>query len=358
MTNGPSMRGRVTACRGLPRVGGVVHWGMSIYPPPPVTGLSMDALLVACQRDGLDVTPDKIQRWSQHGLLDRWFRRGGGRGRGTAVLWPCDTVERVAIIAPIMRTGRNVTVEAALALLRRGFTVRGQVLRQVLVWSVRRLDSWFILRGYPHDTPHIAGRKRWVVQGLRRHMGRVLGRRMGPIPDALADALATMVVAFNDSATPTAACPRDADTLYSLARGLAPDALRRALNAVPDGPDGDAMIEHAWSMTASIAPMLDALLAQFIPAFADILGLNTPPHSTHAAASSGLLDDSSVVALRLFITLGIIAATTDTDALAATTDTDALAATTATLHAAYASLGGRVSDTLQPLMTWAIEGNS
>jgi len=352
------MRGRVTACRGLPSVGGVVHWGISTYPPTPVTGLSMAALLDACRRRGHDVTPDKIRRWSQRGLLDVWFRRGGGRGRGTAVVWPRDTVERVAIIAPIMRTGRNVTVEAALALLRGGYTVRGQVLRYVLAWSVGCLDSWFIVRGYPHDTPDIAGRKRWVVQGLRRHIGRVLGRRMGPIPDALADALATMVVAFNDSATPTAARPRGADPLYSLARGLSPEALRRVLNAVPDGSGGDAMIEHAWSMTAPIVPMLEALLTQFIPAFADILGLNTPPHSTHAAVSSGLLDDSSVVALRLFITLGIIAATTDTDALAATTDTDALAATTAILHAAYAGLGGRVSDTLQPLMTWAIEGNS
>jgi len=261
-------------------------------------GLTTETVLHACAARGMTVSTSQLSRWASAGYIAQPRRIGLGRGRGTRELWQADIVERVSIIAPLMRPGKNVSHAVAWALLRRGYDVAPSLLRDVLGWYVERLETMLTLRGYPADADDTTRRK-YVRSALRR--------RLPTSEDAGIELVVSVYVSFNDTSYSTTS---SATSLASSAiRFIGPASLKQALESVTD----DSVISSVWGQSAVCRAFIPTDVAPMV-GWALVDGLNLA--SVGASASTDTLTDDGLTAVRLYVTLALIAVHHYGDAMA------------------------------------------
>jgi len=263
-------------------------------------GLTTQDVIRACAARDIAVSRPQLSRWAAAGYVAQPRRKGLGRGRGTVELWQADIVERIAVIVPLMRTGKNVSYAVAWALLRREFDIAPSLLRDILTWYVGRLETMLTLRGYPANAGDTT-RRTYVKSALRR--------RWPAMEDAWVESIVSAFVSFNDASSDGTNSTNS--LVASAIRFIGPASLKRALESVAD----DAVIRSTWEQSALCRALLPSNIAPMVGrALVDGLSLA----SVGASASTDGLTDDGLTAVRLYVTLALVALHHYGDAMATT----------------------------------------
>ena len=94
----------------------------------PATEVTREALIAELRRVGARVTPAKLHRWTDAGLLPRPTRRGLGRGKGkgTVSVYPATALSQAFAIHSALQLSRSLD-DAAWTVWLRGFPVTAYV---------------------------------------------------------------------------------------------------------------------------------------------------------------------------------------------------------------------------------------